>query len=524
MLPLKLLLYFSPPMKHYILLFLLSFFISSTYGQSPQKIELVNADVSEFDQTINAKATRLIGNVVFSHQQAFMYCDSAWLYRDENKLEAFGSVRIKKGDTLNLTGKRLLYDGNTKFAQLFEDVVMTDRKTILRTSRLDYDLSKEIAYYTDSANIVDGENTLTSKTGSYYSSSHEMFFRRNVLLVNPKFTMESDTLRYNTTTKTAFFLGPTYIRSKENLIYCESGWYQTESQQSNFRKNAYLKSKEQRLGGDSIIYERTKGIGKVFGSVSVLDTVNNIIISGDYGEYHENTDSSWVVGHALMTQIMNGDSLFMHADTLMAIGRDTTAEGRNKKNLYAFHKVKLFSADMQGKCDSLVYNQSDSTIRLFYDPILWSGMNQLTGDSIYMQTANSEITFIYLNNNSFIASIADSNSTSIPDSVRYNQIKGKNMTGFLADNKIYKIDVMGNGQTIYYAKNKKEKNFAVNRADCSDLTIYVNENKVKSITLLNDPDGTLYPIKELSINELKLKGFQWQGKFRPQSKESLFEE
>lgn len=504
-------------------LFLLFFlFCTSLFGQEVQRIELVNADVSEFDENINAKATRLLGNVVFKHENTLMYCDSAYMYRDENRIEAFSNVRINQGDTLQMTGKRLDYDGNSRQAKMFEDVVMRDRKTVLTTSRLDYDMEKEVAYYNDSAHIVDGENTLTSKTGYYYSHLHDLFFRRDVVLVNPKFIMESDTLRYNTLNKTSYFLGPTYIRSNDNLIYCENGWYQTEKQRSNFRKNAFLRSREQTLRGDSIVYDRIKAIGKAYGHVNINDTVNKVIIEGDYAEHHENSDSSWVTGNALMTQLMEGDSLFMHADTLMAIGRDTSEEGRKKKNLFAFHKVKLFSDDLQGKCDSLVYDQSDSTIRLFHEPILWSGLNQLTGDSINMQTSNGAVTHILMNSNSFITSMADSLPDAIEDSTKYNQIKGKNMIGFLEDNKIYKIDVIGNGQTIYYAKNKKNRNFAVNRADCSDLTIYVNENKVRSITLLNEPDGTLFPINQLSTKELRLKGFKWQGKNRPNSKQEIF--
>ena len=96
------------------------------------------------------------------------------------------------------------------------------------------------------------------------------------------------------------------------------------------------------------------------------------------------------------------------------------------------------------------------------------------------------------------------------------------MVGLLADNKLYRIDVTGNGQTIYYTKNKQQKNFGVNRAECSDLTIYVNENKVKGISLLNQPDGTLFPIKELSVRELRLKGFHWLEERKPKSKDDIF--
>ena len=509
---------------------LLTFFFAliltfSAICQKPEKIELVNADVSEFDQELNANATRLLGNVIFRHQNATMYCDSAYLYRNENRIEAFNNIRIKQGDSLDLTGKRLLYNGDTKMAQVFDDVVMKDRRMTLNTSRLDYDMNNDIAFYTDSGHIVDGENILTSKLGYFYSDSHDLFFRNSVLLINPKYTMNCDTLRYNTLNKTAFFLGPTFIHSSDNIIYCENGWYNTETQKSNFKTNSYLQTKEQRLKGDSVNYDRNKGIGKVYGNVLIEDTTNKLLISGDYGEYHELTDSSWVTGHAMMTQIYEGDSLFLHGDTLLAIGtgtKDSIQSNQKKKNLYAFHNVKLFKKDLQGACDSLVYNRKDSTIRLYYLPVLWSGLNQLTADSITLQTSNSEITNIFLVNNSFITAIADSDQTVSIDSTRYNQIRGKNMTGFLIENKLYKIDVNGNGQTIYYAKNNKQKNFAVNRADCSDLVIYVDDNKVKSITLLNAPDGTLYPIRQLSVSELRLKGFSWYGQRRPKTKIDIF--
>ncbi len=504
----------------FLCVFVFIAFFSS--GQKPEKIELIHADVSEFDQSVNAKATRLLGNVVFKHQNAMMYCDSAYLFRDENRLEAFNNIRITQGDSITLTGNHLNYDGNTKNARVTENVIMSDRKMTLNTSQIDYSLEKDIAFYNDSAHIVDGQNTLTSKTGYFYSQSHDLFFRKNVLLVNPRYTMNCDTLKYNTLNKTAYFLGPTFIRSKENLIYCESGWYNTDSQRSNFKKNSYLQTKDQKLEGDSVYYDRLKGLGKVFGNVAITDTTNKIIIGGDYGEYHENTDSSWVTGHAIMTQLVDNDSLFLHGDTLLAIGNQLNDTANKKKDIYAFHHVKLFKSDLQGSCDSLVYAAKDSTIRLFRSPIIWSGANQLLADSISLQVANSEITHIFLNGNSFIAAKADSVENVNKDSLQFNQIKGKSMIGFLSKNKLFRIDVNGNGQTIYYTKNKKQKNFGVNRAECSDLIIYVDENKVKGISLLNEPDGTLFPIKELAINELRLKGFKWLEENKPTKKEDIF--
>jgi lipopolysaccharide export system protein LptA len=504
-------------------------FAGFTFAQKPSRIELQHADVSEFDAAINPNADRLLGHVSFKHENAIMTCDSAYLYKKDNNMEAFGHVRINQGDTVTVTGKHLIYTGNTRFAQMFDDVEMTDRKMKLNTEKLDYNMNDDIASYTDSAHIVDEENVLTSKLGYYYSHSHDMFFKHDVVLVNPKFRLTCDTLKYNTVSKMTYFLGPTFITSNENLIYCESGWYNTELQTSLFTQNAYMRTKEQTLRGDTVTYDRKNGVGIAYSNVSIYDSINKVIIGGDYAEHHEVQDSSFVTGQATMIQIFDKDSLFMHGDTLKAVHEPTDSSklatdtaGNKKRNLFAWPHVKMFKNDMQGKCDSLVYSFKDSTIRMFNQPVLWSGLNQLTADSINIQISNSRIDKMYLVNSAFIASRADTAEIGPIDSLRFNQIKGKNMTGYFQDNKLCKIDVSGNGQTIYYAKNKKQKIFGVNRADCSDLIIKVKENKVQQISLLNTPDGTLYPIKELAPSELRLKGFNWSGEMRPKSREGIY--
>lgn len=493
------------------------------HGQNGKRIELLNADVSEFDQDVNARATRLIGNVKFKHENVLMTCDSAYLYREDNKLEAFNNIRITQGDTLTLTGRRLIYNGNSSLANVYDNVVLKDRKMTLTTDQLDYDMSQNLASYQQGAKIVDAENTLTSLVGHYFSKTYDFYFRKDVILLNPRYKMTCDTLRYNSVSKISYFLGPTWIRSDSNTIYCENGWYNTIDQTSFFQQNSFLETRGQLLKGDSVLYNRVTGIGKVYGHVSIYDSTNKVVISGDYGEHHELTDSSWVTGTALLTQFYENDTMSLHADTLMAIGFINTDDSLKKeRNLFAFHHVKLYKPDLQASCDSLVYFRPDSTIRLYNNPLLWSGANQLIADSVTIQTENDEISKMYLVNNAFIASYADSINDKAIDSLRFNQIRGKNMTGFFRENKMYRIEVTGNGQTIYYAKDKKQKNFSVNRADCSDMVILVDSNKVKSITLLNAPDGTLYPIKELSIAELRLKGFIWKDTKRPKMKEDIF--
>jgi lipopolysaccharide export system protein LptA len=492
--------------------------------EKPTRIELIHADSLNFDKDIDKTIRRLIGNVEFKHENAIMKCDSAYMNPDANSMEAFGNIRINQGDTLSLTGKHLDYDGNTSLAVVTGDVSLRDRNMLLTTDKLDYNRKSGISSYNTGGKIVDNENILTSKLGLYSSFIKEMHFKTDVVLTNPRYVMKTDTMNYNTLTHTAFFFGPTTITSNENFIYCERGFYNTDKEISGFTNNAYIKTKTQRLSGDSIGYNRKTGEGRAFENVVINDSVNDVLIAGKYAEHNEITERSLVTGHAEMIQIFETDSLFLHADTLSAIS-DTLARqdtSNRKRTLFAFHHVRIYKTDLQGRCDSLVYSFRDSTIELFTAPVLWSNANQMTADSVKLQTANGQISHVYMRNNAFIVSLADSSNMDIKDSMRFNQIRGKNLTGYFADNKLYKIYVEGNGQTIYYAKNKKDKFTGVNRADCSDIFISVNENKVTEISLVNKPDATFYPIRELSAKELRLKGFSWQPQLRPENRQAIF--
>ena len=401
-----------------------------------------------------------------------MYCDSAYLYGNKNSLDAFGNIKIIQGDTITVYGDFLKYDGNKRFAQLDGNVKMIDNTITLTTPHLDYDLNSQTAKYNNGGVIVDTNNTLVSTIGIYYENSKEFFFKDNVILTNPKYILQSDTLKYNTQTEISYFYGPTTITSDTNFIYCENGWYDTKNDFSQFNKNAYLQSKNQKLSGDSLCYDRKKGYGQAFKNVEVIDTVENITIKGNYGYYFEESEESMITDSVLLMQIVDKDTLFMHADTLFATV-DTTLE--KHKLIYAYHHVKLFKADIQGKCDSLVYSFKDSIIHLFHNPILWSDGNQLTADTIHLIMGNGKIYSMHLKSASFIVSSVDT--------VRFNQIKGKMMIGYFHDNDLYKVTVDGNSETVYFAQDDKQAFVGVNKAVASAMLIFIKALKDSKITL-----------------------------------------
>ena len=491
----------------FIFLFLIPF---CSVSQETTKILLEQADKWEFNKAIAPDIQRIIGNVIMRHDSTYLYCDSAYLNEARNSVVAYGNVHIKVSDTLNIFGDTLKYDGNTKVGRMKNNARLVDKETVVTSDTIIFNRITRMARYDDWGKIVNSKNILVSKVGYYYTDKKEFFFKDRVLLLNPDYTMHSDTLMYNTKTATAFYYGPSTITGKEDSIYCTNGWYDTRNDKARFRKNARIFHKNQNLTGDSIYYERTNGFGQVFKHAVLVDTVRKIIMTGNYGEIRRRQGIAFMTDSAAGIMIENKDSLFIHSDTIRA----TFDTGQNIKNIFCFYKVKFFRKNLQGMCDSMVYHGKDSTLILYREPVFWSAKNQLTADSIHMVILHGEVDSMVFYNSAFIISKDDTN--------KFNQVKGRDMIAYFRNNDIFKIKVLGNAETIYYAREDDKSLIGINKVVSSDMLIFLEKNELKSITYINQPSGTLYPEKDISPHDLKLKNFKWMEERRPLKKEDIF--
>lgn len=483
-----------------------------TFSQEKTIINLLNSNTVEFNKKYNNEVQRLIGNVIFKLDSTYLYCDSAYHYVEIERIDAFSNVHIKQGDTLDIYGDTLIFNGVTNIAELMNNVEMIDKEMILTTDNLKYNINTEIAEYWDGGKIVDTRNQLTSDIGKYFSADKEFFFKDDVIFTNPNYVMNSDTLKYNTETEIAYFLGPTTIESKDNFIYCENGWSDSQKDISQFNKNAYFINKEdgRRLEGDSLYYDRIGGFGKAYDNVLITDTVQDILISGDFGKYTEETQISFVTGNALMTQIEDLDSLFLHADTLLAINDSLDTN----RIIFAYHKVKFYKPDFQGMCDSLVYMFADSTINMYYSPVLWSEEHQLSADTIRLKTGDNEIKNIYLTNVSFIISKDDTE--------KFNQIKGDKITGYFEDNELSRVYVESKSQTVYYMREDNGHLIGINTSLSDNVEIFLEDSEISRIKYLSNPEAVMYPLDLLPKEKKYLKDFKWEEIQRPKSKADVF--
>jgi lipopolysaccharide export system protein LptA len=473
---------FPQRLKTCCVLLVLLVLAGSAYSQ--KRVQLKQADrLKSGGGNKDDRFQRLLGNVILTQNKTTIYCDSAYLYKKRNFVEAFGRVRITEGDSVTITGKKLEYDGNTKTAKLRNDVVFTKLATsTLYTDHLDFNREKNLAYYFNGGRLVDSINVLTSNKGYYDLTSNMASFKKNVHVKNPDHKMTSDSLQYNSRTKIIYFRTPTTaVNNKDSSTFVyNDGEYDTKTRQSIFDLGI-AESDEYILESEDFKLDDIRKVYKLRRSVKMISKKENLIIYGQAADYYKLKGITKVYDHAYLAKISDdNDTLFIAADTLVSID----SEDETKKRLLAYNKVKIFKSDLQGVADSLVYQALDSTIYFYKDPILWSEGNQMTADSIRMLIKNNTIDRIFMNINSFVIS---------KDSLlNFNQISGRKMTAEFRDRKINRVVVEGNGESIRF-----------------------KDGKVNNFSFYKQPDGRFIPPHEITDDDIRLKGFVWREKEKP---------
>ena len=459
------------------------------------------------------KIRKLLGNVSFQQDDVFLYCDSAYQYLERNQVEAFSNVRVVQSDTVTITGDKGFYDGDKRTARMVGNAVMRDPRMTLTTPTLDYDLNRKTASYSETGHLTDPQNTLDSQQGVYDTNSKVFVFKRNVHLVTPDSELNNDTLRYNTVTKIAYFNGPTRIKGRSGNLYAEGGNYNTITRVSNFKQNAKIDTPNYRLGGDQLVYDEVKQYGVAKGHVSLISKKDNLTLRGDVGRYWRGLGRTKLYGgRPVVRNISEKDTLYMAADTLISVearpGQTTT-----RTVLYAYPKVQIFRGMLQGICDSLTYDRQDSIIYLNQDPVLWQAKNQLTADSMQIRSKRGQVDEMRLYANAF--------AVEQDTLLNFNQTKGRNMLAYFRSNKLRRVDVLGNAESIFYALDGDTATTGMNRVLSANMRLLFLESKLNKISVLANPEAKFIPPHELKPDDERLKGYSWRATERPTRRQVL---
>lgn len=475
-----------------------------------ERIIIEHVDLWRFDKEVNPDAQILTGNVVFKHDNALMYCDSALLYREANRFEAFGNVHIHQAqDTVDIYCNYLDYDGYTRLARLRELVQMEQGENTLLTDSLDYDRMSGIAYYFDYGSVADSLNVLSSVYAEYSTVDKTAVFYNDVVLQNDNFTLYSDTLHYDTNTKIATILGPTTIEGDSGIIYATRGTYRTEEDVATLLDRAEIVSGSRWMTGDSLIYDRPAHFADLYGSVILRDTAESMELRGNHVMYNDSTEYGEAIDHAYIYEYSDSDHLFTGADRMQLIKVDSVnniAKGVGN--------VRTWRRDAQAVADSMIYLTQDSVMKMYGRPFVWSGLSQVTGDSIRLFMKNGSVERALIGENAYMSQHLRNKY--------YNQMRGREVEAYFHEGEMDSVWTRGNAETIYFSENKDSIQTEQTHTQSSEILTQLENREVVRILLLGQTKGRTKPIFLVEESDLVYPDFVWFPEGRPVDSLDIF--
>ena len=199
-----------------------------------------------------------------------------------------------------------------------------------------------------------------------------------------------------------------------------------------------------------------------------------------------------------------------------AVATDTIAVDSTFRLIMALRNVRMFRSDSQMVCDSLISRSTDSVIHLYKLPVLWNELNQISSDSMHIFSRSGRLVKAQFDGHPMIVAQLDT--------AHYNQIAGKEMTSYFNEkNELYRNDVNGNVQTIYYMQEQDSPQITMMAyIESGDMTSYLENRQLRGITYRTNPTYYFYPIDKIPEDrETRLKGFKWEEERRP-TRDSVF--
>ena len=544
-------------------------------GTSSDKItiHILNNRVVTFTKTDSGDFFRFIGDVVMQQGTDTLYCDSLIQNKTTNILEAFSNVRIaQEGGTQGLCDY-LRYTASQKLAYMRGNVSLTDGKNKLWSDDLTYNLGTKIGVYNNNGTLEADSTIVTSSRGEYNVKSKEARFAGNAIIKDPQYHTKSDDMSYNTETKMTHFFAKSIVvgDSGRSILQTSGGYYDSHAGLAYFNTPSSLWYYAQYIEADTLYYNKTSGLGYAHGHVIAVDTSHHSTIYCGRATYYQKRRVMWAVQKPVLEQVNGRDTLYIRADTFysapMASNKilaektktgDSTAANisvlkknntgiaeqpkkiKKKKQILlpetktfvdtsaadstaplcfvGYHHVRIFSDSLQGVCDSISYTQSDSMMRMIYNPVAWSRNSQITGDTIIMQLDSSHIKSITVPNNAFIVSLAGPEGSGL-----YDQIQGRTLKGYFKKNTITNLHISPNAEAIYYTKDEHNAFLGVSEAKSVKMNIFFVNQKIKKILFEKDVHQKLTPLDKADLPNEKLSRFKWLIDRRPKSKEELFD-
>ena len=479
-----------------------------------------------------------------------------------------------------LTSKNGYYFSASRDAYFRYNVVLTSPDALIKTDTLRYNSNSKIAYFYGPTHIYGKDDTLYTENGTYNTQNDQARFGKNNLYTQGSKSLKGDSLFYDRkaglgkavgnvifadTAENALLRGSigTYQKSDESILVTGNPYVVIVTQSDSakvdsiwmtadtlFSKVVFTKDlipykkddmiPDDQLAANDVPVALPAGPIPVEGPPSApplhvmdekivpIDPIAKVKKPEEPEKLIVPPDKGKTIGDSLQkpplktkkeTKLLlkKTDKVKAPTDSLkktVLVPDSVSADTAKTRIIIAYHRAKIFKSDLQARADSMFFSYSDSTVRCFVNPMIWAQGSQLSGDTIFLQMKNKKLDNMLLQHNSLIV------NTEGGDSTHFNQIKGKEITGFFKDNKLNRMFVDGNAESVYYIKEDTTYS-GLNHLVSGRLKILLKDNKLQSITAIRSIDAYITPMAELKEEEKILKGFVWKPRDRPKSKEEI---
>ncbi len=226
---------------------------------------------------------------------------------------------------------------------------------------------------------------------------------------------------------------------------------------------------------------------------------------------------------AIIPKAAQADSIINNA-LLTAQTADTSEKDTNNsayldtartRIVKAYYNVRMFKSDLQAVADSVYYGMADSMFRFMGKPMIWAEGSQISSDTIYLQALNQRLDNALLVGNAFMVN-------AVLDTLKFNQLKGRKITAFFANNSIDRMYVDGNAENLIFSTNDSTNTITEMFHDRgARIKIKMEKKKIIDYITIRKVDQRVYPFRLVTQENEVLPGFTWRPQDRPKSKEDM---
>ena len=501
---------------------------SPSDGKTERRVEIRRALAMKPLKVGGVTVTRLIDSVILEHEGVLLYCDSAYVYQENNSFDAYGYVRIE-GENSLIEGTALYYEGSTKNGRIVgSPALMVDEEsgTKMWTDFLFFNSEYNTAHFVTGGRVESPDYRVTSRHGYYASTPGRTTFAGEVVIRGEDVNLVSDSVElYRKSGKLNFF-NRTRIYQDSTFLYGDSGVYERDTKRLQVQSNVSYRRGENTIFSDYLEFDQQTSHALAHGRTVVIDSTGDTRLYCQYLELWQE-DGKILATQSPMAYSVDStstpaDTLYLRADTLFAwrdtVLRTDTLRGEQIVDTIgygrALHAVRAYSHGQQAVADSMYYNGRDSTVTMYRAPdsYLWMNDVQTYAKSIVGFVGENRLDSARFTGDVFVAQ-QDGETT-------YNQINGQRVSAILDSTGIRFVRIREDGRVIFFMRDEG-KLIGVNKVSAPGFNVWMENNAIQNVSFYTSPKSDVIPYKDAQMEDKVLPGFAWNDSLRPKSKEEI---